>query len=245
MIGSNILSFENLTSTNTHASDLLKALEVQEGTIIRALYQSAGRGQIGNGWESEAGKNLLISIILYPTAISPADQFMISRVISLGITDYLEKELPECKIKWPNDIYVRNDKIAGILIENSVMDNKLVSSIAGIGLNINQRKFTGNAPNPVSMSILTGKEFNIDNCLTKISDAIDNRYTLLMKGRREIICSDYLSKLYRLKEWSDFRDQDGNFRGRIVTVSEEGMLHIEHADKKIKEYSFKEVDFIL
>jgi len=244
MIGSNILSFENLTSTNTYASGLLKAEEVPEGTIIRASFQSAGRGQIGNGWESEAGKNLLISIILYPTAISPADQFLISRVISLGIIDYLEKELQECKIKWPNDIYVRNDKIAGILIENSVMGNKLVSSIAGIGLNINQLKFTGNAPNPVSMSILTGKEYDIDNCLTELSKAIDKRYTLLMKGSSEIICSDYISKLYRINEWAGFRDKDGTFKGRIVSVSEQGMLLIEHEGRKTKEYAFKEVDFI-
>ncbi|MBK9390833.1 MAG: biotin--[acetyl-CoA-carboxylase] ligase [Bacteroidetes bacterium] len=245
MIGSNILSFENLTSTNTYASGLLKSEVVQEGTIIRASFQSAGRGQTGNGWESEAGKNLLISIILYPTAISPADQFLISRVISLGITDFLGKELQECKIKWPNDIYVRNDKIAGILIENSVMDNKLVSSIVGIGLNINQRKFTGNAPNPVSMTILTGKEYDTDNCLTELSMAIDKRYDLLMKGKNEIICSDYISKLYRKNEWFGFRDKDGIFKGKIVSVTEEGLLLIEHPDRKIREYAFKEVDFIL
>lgn len=245
MIGSNILSFENLTSTNTYASALLKSGEVQEGTIVRAFFQSAGRGQSGNGWESEGGKNLLISIILYPAVIAPADQFMISRVISLGITDYLEKELHECKIKWPNDIYVRNDKIAGILIENSVMDNKLVSSIAGIGLNVNQRKFTGNAPNPVSMSILTGKEYDTDNCLAELSNAIDKRYDLLMKGRNEIICSDYISKLYRINEWFGFRDKDGVFKGRIVSVTEEGLLLIEHPGRKIREYAFKEVDFIL
>jgi len=244
MIGSKILSFENLTSTNTYASGLLRTETVGEGTIIRASYQWGGRGQSGNAWESEAGKNLLISIILYPVTISPADQFLISMAISLGICDFLEKEIPGCKIKWPNDIYVKNDKIAGILIENSVMDNRLVSSIAGIGLNINQRKFTGNAPNPVSLSILTGKEYNTDICLSELSMAIDKRYYHLIAGESEMIRNDYKSRLYRINEWSGFRDKDGTFKGRILSVNEYGMLIIEQGGGIIKEFAFKEVDFI-
>jgi len=245
MIGSEILTFENLTSTNTYATGLLKVRDVKEGTIIRASFQSAGRGQAGNGWESEAGKNLLISIMLYPVAISPSDQFMISMVISLGISDFILEELPGCKIKWPNDIYVKNDKIAGILIENSVMDNTLVSSIAGIGLNINQKKFKGSALNPVSMSTITGKEYDIDQCLSGLARAIDNRYDRLIKGDIEIIRSDYKSRLYRINEWCSYRDQEKTFTGRIVSVSESGMLKIEHREGTMKEYAFKEIDFIL
>lgn len=245
MIGSNILSFEKLTSTNTYASELLKADEVKEGTIIKASFQSAGRGQAGNGWESEAGKNLLISIILYPKTISPYDQFYISMVISLGISDFLGKELGECKIKWPNDIYVKNDKIAGILIENSVMDDKLVSSIAGIGLNINQKKFRGSAPNPVSMSTITGREYDIDQCLTELAKCIDNRYDSLIRGDLELIRSHYISRLYRINEWCSFRDLERTFTGRIVSVNDSGMLKIEQSEGTIKEYAFKEVDFIL
>ncbi len=244
MIGANILSFEKLTSTNTYASDLLKAEEVKEGTIIKASYQSAGRGQTDNGWESEAGKNLLISIILYPKAIAPFDQFLISMVISLGISDFLGKELHGCKIKWPNDIYVKNDKIAGILIENTVMENTLLSSIAGIGLNINQQKFTGNAPNPVSMSIITGKEYDIDLCLMQLAKAIDKRYDSLIKREYELLRSDYKSILYRINEWCNFRDHEKAFTGRIISVSEAGMLVIETREGNLKEYAFKEIDFI-
>jgi len=244
MIGSNILSFENLTSTNTYASELLKSDEVKEGTIIKASFQSAGRGQAGNGWESEAGKNLLISIILYPKAIPPSDQFLISMVISLGISDFLGKELQGCTIKWPNDIYVKNDKIAGILIENSVMDNTLVSSVAGIGLNINQHKFTWNAPNPVSMSILTGSEYDIDLCLTQLANAIDKRYESLNKGEHELLRNDYKSRLYRINEWYNYRDQEKTFTGRIVSVSEAGLLGIETREGNLREFAFKEIDFI-
>ena len=245
MIGSNILSFEKLTSTNTYASDLLKTREVKEGTIIKASFQSAGRGQAGNGWESEAGKNLLISIILYPKTIPPCDQFLISMAISLAISDFLGKEIQGCKIKWPNDIYVRNDKIAGILIENSVLDSRLVSSIAGIGLNINQKKFRGSALNPVSMSIITGKEYDIDQCLKELAMSVDKRYDSLIKGEYKLIRSDYISRLYRINEWFSFRDQKKTFTGRIVSVNESGMLIIENRKGTMKEYAFKEIDFIL
>jgi BirA family transcriptional regulator, biotin operon repressor / biotin---[acetyl-CoA-carboxylase] ligase len=245
MIGSNILSFKKLTSTNTYASDLLKTREVKEGTIIKASFQSAGRGQAGNGWESEEGKNLLISIILYPKTILPCDQFLISMAISLAISDFLGKELKGCKIKWPNDIYVRNDKIAGILIENSVLDNRLVSSIAGIGLNINQKKFRGSALNPVSMSIITGKEYDIDQCLKDLAISVDKRYDSLIKGDNKLIRSDYKSRLYRINEWCSFRDRKKTFTGRIVSVNESGMLIIENSKGTMKEYAFKEIDFIL
>jgi BirA family biotin operon repressor/biotin-[acetyl-CoA-carboxylase] ligase len=244
-IGSNIIFFDNLPSTNTHAAGLIRTNPVPEGTIIRAAYQTAGRGQPGNLWESEAGKNLLISIILYPAAIDPAEQFLISMMISLGISDYLGEEISGCKIKWPNDIYINNDKIAGILIENSIMENTILNSVAGIGLNINQREFSGYAPNPVSMSQLTGREYDPEVCLRQLSSAIDKRYSQLMSEKQNVIRTDYISRLYRLNEWNDFRDSVSTFCGRVMSVSDNGMLRLERADGFITEYSFKEVDFIL
>ena len=154
IIGSNLLFFENLPSTNTHAADLLKKNNLPEGTIVYTNYQSAGRGYSGNRWESEDGKNLLISIVLFPSFIKPEDQFYISMAVSLGICDFLKRYIPDCSIKWPNDIYVNNDKIAGILIESSITGNKIEYTIAGIGLNINQEKFISDAPNPVSLRIV-------------------------------------------------------------------------------------------
>lgn len=244
MIGSDILFFEILPSTNTYAANLLRSKEVPEGTIIRTMFQSSGRGQMGNGWESESGKNLLISIILYPLTTSVSDQFLISMAISLGISDFLDKKLSGCKIKWPNDIYVKNDKIAGLLIENSVIDNSIISSIAGIGLNINQRRFLSDAPNPISMSMITGKEYNIDLCLEELSEALDKRYYLLISGKYNIIRNDYISRLFRFREWSYYRDSKGTFKGRLISVSEAGMLIIEKSAGESAEYSFKEVDFV-
>jgi len=245
IIGSNIISLLNLPSTNTYAANLLKSEVVPEGTIIRTEFQSDGRGQKGNSWESEAGKNLIISIILHPENVAPSDQFLISMMISLGIYDFLKEEFPGCRIKWPNDIYVNDDKIAGILIENSIMDNTILNSIAGIGLNINQKVFLSDAPNPVSMSMITGKEYNCDDCFNALTDSLDKRHAQLKAEDYSNIRSDYKAQLYRLNEWSDFRDSDIVFKGRIVSVNTEGMLMIERQNGKIKGYSFKEVEFIL
>lgn len=245
IIGSNIIFFEALPSTNTYAAGLIRKEQVPEGTIIRAAFQSAGRGQTGNQWESEAGKNLLISIILYPAGLDPSDHFLISMMVSLGISDYLGGEISACKIKWPNDIYVNDDKIAGILIENSIMENTILNSVAGIGLNINQREFLSNAPNPVSLSLITGIEYDPELCLSQLAMAIDKRYYQLLSGKHTEIRRNYISQLYRLNEWNVFSDSGGTFRGRILTVKDDGMIQIERDDSSIREYVFKELDFIL
>lgn len=244
MIGSDVIFFENLPSTNTYAANLLRSEEVQEGTIIRTKFQSSGRGQKGNKWESEQGKNLLISIILYPKVIAASDQFLISMAISLGISDFLEKKITGCKIKWPNDIYVKNDKIAGILIENSVMDNNIINTIAGIGLNINQRIFISDAPNPVSLSIITGTEYDTDECFKELSETLDKRYNLLISGKHNVIRDDYISRLYRHGEWCQYKGSKGIFKGRLISVNDSGMVLIENQAGVKEEYSFKELDFI-
>jgi BirA family biotin operon repressor/biotin-[acetyl-CoA-carboxylase] ligase len=244
-VGSKIISFDNLPSTNTYAASLLRKESIAEGTIIVASFQSAGRGQSGNHWESESGKNLLFSIILYPSEIQPSDQFLISMMVSLGISDFLGKEISGCKIKWPNDIYVNNDKIAGILIENSIMGNTILNTVAGIGLNINQNEFPANTPNPVSMSLLTGKEYDLKNCLGELAAALDKRYNQLITGAHKEIRRDYITQLFRFYEWNEFRDSSGSFIGRILAVKDDGVLHIEREDQAIRDYSFRELDFIL
>ncbi len=245
IIGSNILFYENLPSTNIFASQQLKNNELREGTIIQTNYQLAGRGQAGNTWESEDGKNLLISIILFPEMINPADQFLISMSVSLGICDFLKGYIPVCSIKWPNDIYVGNDKIAGILIENTIMGDHIENTVAGIGLNINQEKFLSDAPNPVSLKMLTGLNFDLNICIHQLASAIDCRYKQLLAEEFTSIRNDYTSLLYRLNEWSDYNDSAGKFTGRIISVSENGKLLIEKKPGNISVYSFKEVDFIL
>ena len=245
IIGSNILFFKDLPSTNSHAALLLIQNSLAEGTIIHTNYQSAGKGYAGNKWESEEGKNLLISIVLYPSFVKPSDQFCISMAVSLGICDFIGRFIPDCSIKWPNDIYINNDKIAGVLIENTIIADHIEYAIAGIGLNINQEKFTSLAPNPVSLRQITSKTYDLPACLGELTKDLDIRYKQLIAGNAESVRKEYISKLYRLNEWSQFKDVNGVFLGRIVTLGEYGTLMIENQFLEIRGYAFKEVEFIL
>jgi BirA family biotin operon repressor/biotin-[acetyl-CoA-carboxylase] ligase len=244
IIGSKRIFIEKLSSTNTHSSCLLRKGRVQEGTIVHTSFQTAGRGQPGNTWESQYGKNLLFSIILYPVTVRAENQFVISKMISLGIRDYLTAILPEVYIKWPNDIYVRNDKIAGILIENSIIRGEIENTIAGIGLNVNQDKFSKAVLNATSLKKLTGKESDLDGCLTAISKAIDLRYKQVLYGKNELLDNDYISSLYRFGDFYEFSDSNGMFEGKIIAVTGTGRLQIEDRRGRIYEYGFKEVDFL-
>jgi BirA family transcriptional regulator, biotin operon repressor / biotin---[acetyl-CoA-carboxylase] ligase len=243
IIGSGLIFSENLSSTNLHAAALLKHGNPAEGTIVHTNFQTAGKGQMGNSWESEDGKNLLISIILYPVFIKADQQFVLSEVVSLGITDFLSSFLPDVFIKWPNDIYFFNDKIAGILIENSIMQDEIESSIAGIGLNINQERFVSGAPNPTSLRILTGKNHDLSECLKSLAAAIDKRYKQLLKGENSVIDKEYITSMYRYGSWNKYSDDKGLFEGRITGVTPSGKLLVEDRKGKIREYGFKEVDF--
>jgi BirA family transcriptional regulator, biotin operon repressor / biotin---[acetyl-CoA-carboxylase] ligase len=245
IIGSKLLFFENLPSTNTHATYLLKKKDLPEGTIVYTNYQSAGRGHAGNEWESEDGKNLLISIILFPSFLKPENQFQISMTISLAICDFLLRYIPDCSVKWPNDIYVNNDKIAGMLIESSLTGNQIEYTIAGIGLNINQEKFISNAPNPVSLRLLSGLNYDLHDCLKNLVTDLDKRYKQLIADDSGDLMKEYVSKLFRLNEWHNFRDIDGIFTGKILKVGDFGRIKIERQNGKSSEYSYKEIEFIL
>jgi BirA family biotin operon repressor/biotin-[acetyl-CoA-carboxylase] ligase len=244
IIGSNLLRFDSIQSTNTKASMLIRNEDVPEGTVVYTGFQTAGKGQAGNTWESEQGKNLLLSIILYPESVSPENQFIISMTISLGISDFIDKYHPGCRIKWPNDIYLNDKKIAGILIENSISGSFIKSSVAGIGLNINQENFPSYIPNAGSLKQVTGKEFDLEVLLKELLSALDNRYKLMLYGDRENIRREYISKLYRLNEWSKYRSAGSVFKGRIITISNEGLLIIENPEGSQMKFSFKELDYL-
>ena len=239
-----MIYLENLPSTNSYCSSLLNKGNLQEGTIIHTNFQKAGRGQTGNTWESEPNKNLLFSIILYPRTIKAGNQFVISKAISLGICDFLERYLHDVFIKWPNDIYVNNDKIAGILIECSIIRDEIAHVIAGIGLNVNQEKFTASLPNPTSLKIISGRNFDLAELLQLISRDLDRRYKQLFYNKNHEIDEDYVIHLWRYKQWSEFQDSRGTFDGRILSVSDTGRLQIEDRRGRIYEYGFKEVDYL-
>ena len=195
-IGQNTIKLDAVGSTNDYASELLsrglKREKVFEGTVVYALSQRAGKGQRGKKWESEPFKNLTFSIVFYPSFLSAQEQFMLSKAVSLGICDYVSSVInKEAKIKWPNDIKVGNEKIAGILIENSIRNNEIMHSIVGIGLNVNQTGFGKNIPNPTSLKLITGKNIDLEVCLGDLCSYLEARYLQLKSGKSKKINEDY------------------------------------------------------
>ncbi len=244
IIGSDIIHFDSLDSTNTTASLMIREKKLSEGTVICASFQMAGKGQYGNIWESERGKNLLFSIILYPSSVSPDEQFLISMAISLGICDFLKHYLSNIKIKWPNDIYVNGGKIAGILIENSIIGQIIEYTVAGIGININQEIFNQGIPDPASLKIITGKDFDTGKCLRQVLNNLDKRYKQLLNGDKSAIRNEYISNLYKAGKWHNYKSEGKIFKGRISGISESGLLIIEQVGKKSREFSFKAVEYL-
>lgn len=242
-IGSSIDRLSQTESTNNYAAAQLMTKRPNEGAVFVADCQTVGRGQINNFWESEPGKNLTFSFVIYPEFLRIDRQFEISKAVSLGVADFLSERVDRVRIKWPNDLYVENRKIAGILIENSIRMGKISSCIVGIGLNINQQKFLSDAPNPVSLAMLTGGEYDLVDLLEKLLLKIDARYQQLKSGLTHPIDSDYLSCLYRYQEWAHYRMNDEVFEGKIKGVDEIGRLMIENRQQNTLTFHFKEVAF--
>ncbi len=238
-----ILKLEKTDSTNSYARELIKDKNVDDGTIIWALEQTKGKGMGTNKWESEAGKNLTISIIFRPYFLAPEKQFSLLQAVALGVYDFLGLYLDETSIKWPNDIYTGNEKIAGILIENSLTGNKLDSSIAGIGININQIEFPAGLPNPSSLKIKTGMDLRLEESLDLVIQFINKYYNELKKGKTAEIEKKYHSSLYKLGEKIKFRTAGEEFYGAIKAVKESGELLIETGAGKLRSFGFKEVEY--
>ncbi len=235
-VGKKIMIPEQVVSTNTYAMELLSNTKpVAGGTVIMAVSQSAGRGQQGNSWEAEPGKNLTLSLVLYPDFLEAGKQFYLSKIISLAVA--------EVSIKWPNDIYYGRRKLGGILIENILMGSSIKTSVAGIGLNVNQEEFAC-GPQAISLKNITGKETDLGEVLEKLCEAIEKRYLQLKAGKFGEIDEEYLTHLFRLEEYAAYRSDKGLFHGTITGVSEEGRLRILTHNAE-EEYDLREIQFII
>jgi BirA family biotin operon repressor/biotin-[acetyl-CoA-carboxylase] ligase len=249
IIGSEIIEMETINSTNEFAINFCKENRAINGTIIYSKEQTAGKGQDGNFWESESGKNLSISIILKPMFLEASMCYLLNKTIALGVADFIKEKLPSLqdlvKIKWPNDIYIQNKKVAGILIHNSFFGNDFSESIVGIGININQTFFASNAPNPVSLIQMSNLNYDIKICLEELSHFLEKRYRLLCDTKFESINEAYRLDLYRLNVWSYFIVNNQKIYAKILGVSEFGKLIIEQKSKEIIEFDLKEISFII
>ncbi len=241
-----LLEFVNMGSTNRVAAKILVEGKPVEGTVIVTQFQSQGKGLGTNTWESQPGKNLLMSLILYPSFLEPARQFMLHKISSLAVVDTLRVLIKpeEITIKWPNDIYAGNKKIAGILTNNIIAGNLIKSSVVGIGLNINQEKFSDNLPNPISMKMITGKTFDIKKVLNLLCEKMDHYYDLLKNNQIQLIDGLYLKSLLNYQVDANYKTGDEIFTGRIFSVTEYGKLQIMHGSR-LREFDIKEIEYLL
>ena len=210
----------------------------EEDMVVWADYQTAGRGQGSNHWESERGKNLTFSMLIHPQGIPANRQFSISMAVSLAICEALGQHIGDLSIKWPNDIYWRNGKICGILIENTLHGTMIRDCIIGVGLNVNQRTFQSDAPNPVSLWQICEYETDCELLLKGILRSFG-------KYLGQDVKEQYISMLYRRRGFHPYADQQGAFMAEIVDVEDDGYLLLRDDNGLQRRYAFKEVTYII
>ncbi|QOI97562.1 MAG: biotin--[acetyl-CoA-carboxylase] ligase [Flammeovirgaceae bacterium] len=242
-MGKRLIYMPECHSTNDEASKLIGAGGEVNGTIMITDKQVAGKGQRGNRWEAAPAKNLTFSIVITPTRFSAINQAYLTMVVSLGIHDWLSRTLQQKKvyIKWPNDVLVADRKVCGILIENHITGNFISHAIVGIGLNINQETFQ--APLAVSLKMLTGKAFNLQNCFEQVVACIESRYLMLEQNEFVLIKAEYLERLYWIGEPHYFISAGKRFSGIITGTDESGRLVID-VNGTSKTFDVKEVSFV-
>ena len=226
-----IIHIEETDSTNRWLK------ENGEGTmVVVSDFQTAGKGCGTNSWESERGKNLTFSMLIHPKTLSAKEQFRITEVTSVALCETIGLE---AHIKWPNDIYVGDKKICGILIENRLQGQTIKDCIIGIGLNVNQTVFVSDAPNPVSLCQLLGHEVDREQLLETFLQQFNEVW------QRETVGADYRGRLYRREGWHAYEDAQGRFEARLKGVSKDGHLLLEDRQGQQRTYAFKEVQFIV
>ena len=242
-----MINLDSVDSTNTWLKQNPPAgLPV----AVTTRCQTAGRGQRGNSWEAAPGMNITMSMAWRPGKIAPAEQFAISRAVSLAIVDFLREAMPEADrqlfaIKWPNDIYYGHYKICGILIEHTISSTAILRTIIGIGLNVNQIEFTSRAPNPISMAMISGREYNVDTLSARLADRILT-YLEAEDAAPGANAEDYFTALYRREGMHPYALPDGTrFNASIEKVDPTGLLYLRHDDDALTIHPFKSVTFLL
>jgi BirA family transcriptional regulator, biotin operon repressor / biotin---[acetyl-CoA-carboxylase] ligase len=244
-VGQKIIYLPSCQSTNDEAAQLIAADEAVEGLFVVTDQQMAGRGQRGNVWQAEPGQNLTTSLILGPSFLAPTEQFWLNIAVSLGVTDALAVLLPadlKLCIKWPNDIFLDDQKLGGILIENTVQGARLVWSVVGMGLNVNQTEFAYQTATSLQNRAPLPDGYNLAGLLAALSERIEGRYLQLRANHRAGLQADYLSRLFRYHQEHWFRANDQRFRGIITGVDEAGQLQV-LVNGVVQVFGFKEIGF--
>lgn len=232
-------------STNTYLAERCNEETLPELTSVYTSYQSAGRGQRGNSWESEAGANLLFSFVTFPDFLEARRQFLLSQITALALQEVLSQYAEGITIKWPNDIYWYDKKLCGTLIENDLTGAFISRSISGTGVNLNQLKFISDAPNPVSLRQITGQTYAPSAILKQLMERISNYYAQLKSNDTTNITRLYKEKLYRRNGFHRYRDAHGEFSACICDIEPIGKLILKDEKGQSRAYMFKEVEYIL
>lgn len=240
-----IIHVEETHSTNSLLRAWVEKAALPNRSVIVADFQTAGRGQVGNVWESERGKNLTFSLLLYPQALPIKQQFFISQISALSVKETLDSYTDGITIKWPNDIYWNDKKICGMLIENDLSGHNLLRSIIGIGLNLNQSAFMGDAPNPVSLSQILRHEVDREEILCQFLRRFEAYDQRLLQGEKGLIHDRYIKALYRREGYYTYQDAQGRFSARIHGIESTGHLLLQSTDGAIRRYAFKEVSYCM
>ncbi len=252
-----IIRFDEIDSTNSFLHGYHEGDDV-ETVVAVAEYQTAGRGQGTNHWESERGSNLTFSVRVAPKGVRAGGQYVLSMCIALAVKDTLTEYIGEVAVKntltessgdvtvkWPNDIYWRDKKISGTLIETTLVGSDVKTCIFGTGININQTEFLSDAPNPVSIKQITGRQTDREAVLQSVMKNLEGYLKRLYDGGRREIHREYEDCLYRKDGVHKYRDKDGEFDARIEGVEESGHLVLRSTDGKERRYGFKEVEFVI
>ncbi|HRH84221.1 MAG TPA: biotin--[acetyl-CoA-carboxylase] ligase [Bacteroidia bacterium] len=231
-------------STNSFLHEKLMSEKLPEGSVVTADYQTKGRGQRGSSWQSEAGKNLLMSIVVYPEFLKVTEAFMLSKCVALAACDLLSVYSNKVQIKWPNDILIDGKKVAGILIENILRGSEIYASIVGIGINFNQQLFEKELYAATSVFMDTGFKADTQINAVKLHENIEVNYQMLQQKKFAEIDQLYLSHLYKLNETALFKDANGQFQGKIKGLSSMGLLIVERENGEKHLYDVKEIALI-
>ncbi len=246
-IGQNKVFLPETYSTNSYAIELLKNVNAIEGTVVYTHKQTQGKGQRGNSWASQPERNATFSLIIKPTFLKSKNTFYLSKITALALYDVLTEILNDSqfdiKIKWPNDILVNKKKIAGVLIENSILNEALHWSVIGIGLNVNQNDF-GELNAATSLNLLNGKDYVIENVMELVFSHFEKWYLRLKKGELKLIDEAYQNLLFRLNTEADFEQNGTRFKATVQGVNENGLLVLKLQDGNLKTFDIKEVSFI-
>lgn len=239
-----IIKLQEIDSTNAYLRNYTPA-EGEEMTVVTAEYQSAGKGQGKNTWESNHGENLLFSILCHPKDVPAKRQFILSQAIALAIRDALRMYIGDIKIKWPNDIYWHDHKLGGVLIQCTLTGVNVKDCILGVGIDVNQKEFENLTKNPISLYQITGRDIDRNDLLNSIIEEFQHYLMMIDEGDYDHIVADYKESLYRANGYHQYRDEKGEFLARFVTIEPSGRIVLKDEDGMLRTYAFKEVKFMI